>query len=89
MPSAVDLDKLGSMEPRIVIREVRLRTDAGAHTDHFEAVYTDDRGRELYRGEHQKFWVLAFSELQQKMKQEGYRIKDLPKPHRLSARYLG
>jgi hypothetical protein len=80
---------LGGMNPRIEIREVRLRTKAGSHTDHFEAVYKDSAGKELYRGEHPKFWVLAFSELQQKMQQAGYRIEDLPKPHRLSARYLG
>ena len=80
---------LGGMKPRIFIREVRLRTDAGAHADHFEAVYVEGPGRELYRGEHPESDLLAFSELQQTMKGAGYRIEDLPKPHKVPPRYLG
>jgi hypothetical protein len=80
---------LEGMRPRIEIQEVRLRTGAGSHTDHFEAVYIDSSGREICRGEHPEYSFLAFSTLQQTMKREGFRIEDLPQPYRLPARYVG
>jgi hypothetical protein len=77
------------MRPRIEVQEVRLRTNGGSRTDHFEAVYKDSAGKELYRGEHQEYSFLAFSNLQQAMKAEGFRIEDLPRPYKLPARYVG
>jgi len=77
------------MEPRIEYYAVRLRGDAGPRIDHWEAVYLDSTGKELYHTEHQEHGLLAFSALQHTMKQAGFLIEDLPKPHEVPPRYLG
>ena len=77
------------MEPRIECYEVRLSSDEGPRTVHYECVYVDDTGKELYRAEHHGNWILAFLELQQTMKGDGYRIEELPQPHKGAHRYIG
>ena len=76
------------MNPRIVVEEYKLYTDArGLHTDHHEAWYLDATGKRLYRGEHQDNWALAYAELHTKLRQEGISTKDVP--IHWTARYLG